>query len=375
MKKIKSGIILCLLGILFSANIVNASDDGYYKVVDEASLEECFKNEITCRLQEDLTITSAKDIKNELVLDLNGHSLIASKELNLKSGLITVHRGGKLIINDSKGTGKISTGKDGNVWAGIQLIKDNDSNEVAELIVNGGTIEGYYYAITGNGNYPNSKITINSGKIEALNKEDSLGIYHPQKGEIIVNGGEIRGGTGIEMRSGTLLVNNGTIEGIAPKFVKMVNKNGSTTNGVGIAVAQHTTKNAINVSILNGNISGQYAFYEWNPHENSKEDLNKIKLNISGGEFTGTAEGVLAVYSENFTEFISGGKFNTKVTEYLTENAQVTSNNKDNDSSVFKETNTNKTQNVWLLLISVIFLGAGAFIFYKKKEIFINIKR
>ena len=181
------------------------------------------------------------------------------------------------------------------------------SEELAELIVESGTIEGYYYGIVGNGKNHNSKITINGGTILGLNEEDSVGIYHPQKGTMVINGGTIKGGTGIEIRSGNLTINNGTIEGVASKFLKMKNSNGSTTNGVGVAVAQHTTKNSITVNINDGNISGQYAFYEWNPQSNSRTDLDKISLSIKGGKFTGVADGVSTVYSEDFKNFISGG--------------------------------------------------------------------
>lgn len=366
MKKNIIFIGVLFLFIICSCFEVKASDDGAFIVSNEALFDECLKSMNLCRLSSDIQVSNAKSVNGDLILDLNGYTISPTSTFQLKGGMIAVNRGGKLTINDSKGTGKITSGSGDHVWSGIQLIRDKSSNGVAELIVNGGTIEGYYHGIVGNGGVHNTKITINGGVIRGLNQEDSIGIYHPQQGELIINNGLIEGGTGIEMRSGNLTMYNGTIKAIASKFVKMVNTNGTTTNGVGISVAQHTTKNPINVVIKDGNVSGQYAFYEWNPHNNAKADLDKIHLQILGGVFTGFATGVKAVYSQDFTNFISGGEFSTDVSEYLTSDASV-SFQTDNDSiSVFQEKEKNKNVGLFLLVLIVIFcLGVGAYFYFK----------
>ena len=366
MKKISFLIVVFVVLMTCSCWVVKASDDGAFIVNSEADLDDCLKSMNFCRLNSDIEVSNAKTVNEDLIIDLNGHILSPNSTFQLKGGIIAVNRGGKLTINDSKGTGKISSGSGDHVWSGVQLIRDKNSSGVAEIIVNGGTIEGYYHGIVGNGGVHNTKVTINGGVIRGLNKEDSIGIYQPQKGETIINGGLIEGGTGIEIRSGDLTINQGTVKGIAQEFVKMVNTNGTTTNGVGVSVAQHTTKNSIDVVIKDGNISGQYAFYEWNPHNNVQEDLDKIHLQISGGVFTGFATGVLAVYSQDFKHFISGGSFSTDVTEYLTNNAQVTSKSLNDSVSVFGEKNKKKN-NIWLIfsLIVLGLIGLGIFWFYK----------
>lgn len=366
-------IILLISCILFKVGVVNASDDGFYEVTDEAALNECLEKENACKLTQNINLTSKKVITKDLILDLNGHSLTADSSLNLKSGLITLNRGSKLTINDYKGTGKISTGEKDNVWAAINLLNDNDSNELAELIVNGGTIEGYYYGITGNGNYNNTKITINNGNIKGLNNDDSAGIYQPQIGELIINNGNISGGTGIEIRAGNLTVNNGSIQGTAKEFIKMVNGSGTTTNGVGIAIAQHTTKNPITVNINDGNISGEYALYEWNPHNNSEEDIKKISLHIYDGNFTGTATGVKAIYSEDFTKFVSGGKFNTQITEYLTDDAKTTSSVIETNTKLNVNENKKSPIAIIISVIAIAFISLGAVYLYNNKYKFKNI--
>lgn len=370
MKKFKLYVLFSMAVLFLGINGVKASDDGFINVTDEASFDECIKTDGLCRITNNLTFTSKKEIDKEVVIDLNGFTIAPADDLKLTSGFIFVNRGGKLTINDSKNTGKVSTGPSGNVWASIQLLKENVGKGLAEVIINGGTIEGYYYGITGNGNYNNSKITINGGTIKGLNEEDSAAIYHPQEGELVINDGIIKGGTGIEIRSGSLVVNKGSIEGIAPKFVKMVNKNGTTTNGVGIAVVQHVTKKPINVVVNGGEIKGQYAFYEWNPHENNKEDLDKIQIHLNGGNYIGLASGVHAVYSEDFKNFISGGKYNTDVSEYLTEDAKLASKTLSGDIVMDVEPSKNVFPKILIGLI--LLMGAvGGIIICQKKNLLV----
>lgn len=353
MKRFKLCIVVLFICMIFNTLDVKASDNGFIQVKDEAALDACLNSQSNCKLVSDIAITNPKEIDHELILDLNGYSIEPSLSLNSHGGMFYINRGGKLTINDTKGNGKISTGSSGNVWAAIQLLKSNDGIGDTELTVNNGTIEGYYYGIVGNGNNHYTKTTINGGTIKGLNPtdDDNLGIYHPQKGEVIINGGTIEGGTGIEMRSGNLTVYNGNIIGNAKTFTKTKNKNGSTTNGVGIAIAQHTTKNDINVAIHNGKISGKYALYEWNPHDNSAEDISKIDLHIYGGEFITLDENGEAVYSQDLTNFISGGKFNSDVSKYTTENAKLT-------SKIIEETPKSTTNN-WAIIFTVILILGG----------------
>lgn len=367
MKKIKI-LIVGFIGFLFSLSFVSASDDGVFSIKDEASFDECLRIASNCKLTSDIKVSSEKVIKKEFVLDLDGHTITPQSTFQLHSGFLYVDRGGKLTINDSKGTGKISSGTSGNVWAAIQLIKEGETGELSELIVNGGTIEGYYYGIVGNGKKHNTKVTINDGTIKCTNTDDCTAIFQPQEGDLIINNGTISGGSGIEIRAGKLTVYDGVIKGLDENFSKMSNRNGTTTEGVGIAVAQHITKKPIHVSIFGGTISGQYAFYEWNSETNSEEDINKIKIKISGGDFTGLASGVKAVYSEDFTNFISGGKFNTNVDEYLTSDANVV-------SKIIDTTNKGKEskKGIWLYFLPILVILSGVVVFFKKEKLFFTL--
>lgn len=318
MKKYILGVIITVLFI--KVDVYASGSDDYFKVVDEASFLECLSKPNACELSSDITLSSRQAISNNVILDLKGHSIMPDDNLALNAGLLVVERGARLTIIDTLGSGKISTGDSGKVWGAIELVGESENVLPAELIINSGTIEGYYYGIVGNGKRHNSKVTINGGVIKTINL-DSVGIYQPQMGKMEINGGTISGGTGIEIRSGDLIINGGTIKGLDNNFGKTANKNGTTTTGVGLSIAQHTTKNDVNVTINNGNFSGIYALYEWNPHHNFPYN---VVVKINNGDFKTNGYGGEAVYSENFTKFINGGKFNSDVSKYLKDYSSAT---------------------------------------------------
>jgi len=312
--------------VLMSALATNVYADEV-NVADETGLLSCVSENNTCKLSSDILISSSIKIKKDIVLDLNGYSITAADTLTKKGvGVFTVIHGGKLTVNDSGEDGKISAGTNSNAYAAVIMTSGEESDETkkATLVVNDGTLEGYYYAVSGNGNpgRSNTDITINGGTLKAVDTEDCLGIYHPQVGTLTINGGEITGTTGIEMRSGELVVTGGTITGTGIPVETNSNGSGSTTTGAGIAVAQHTTDKPIEVSIEGGTIKGYSALYESDPEGIVEANPTDISLSVTGGTFEAINGGKNAVYSEDLTEFISGGKFNTDVTK-LTDGAET----------------------------------------------------
>lgn len=160
------------------------------------------------------------------------------------------------------------------------------------------TSQECWATIQGNGTQHGTKITINGGSV--VNKKD-VAIYHPQYGELAVNGGEIYGETtGIEMRAGLLTVNDGKITGNGDPFTSSPNGNGSTTVGAAVAVSQHSTNLTLNATINGGELNGVRALYEEDMQNDSTEG---ISLNVNGGQFNG------AVESKNVKGFITGGRF------------------------------------------------------------------
>lgn len=280
-------------------------------------------------LQSDITLSEPLVVAGEMTLDLNGHALKASeagltKILNTSDAVVLVRRGAKLTINDSSnGQGSIDYNGTETVSVAVKVTDSNDEsdtniqNQPAELIVNGGTLRGYWYGISGNGTRHNTSITVNGGTIRG---SLGTGIYHPQDGTLTITDGVVTGlNAAVELRSGTLNVSGGTFGSTATEFETTSNGSGTTISGAAIAISQHTTNKAINVTISGGILNGIYALYE-----EDLQDESVTQITVSAGSnavFNGK------VYSENCAEFISGGTFNDpSALAYLSETGNVTIN-------------------------------------------------
>lgn len=258
-----------------------------------------------------------------VTLDLNGFTITLSDKF--PSGfpdayLFGVNNNAKFTLNDTSpdrtGTIDITKERDGERLLGTALaVYPDDVTKPAELIVNGGNILSQSFAIAGNGTCVTEdliSITINDGFFESK----GAAIYHPHNGTMTINGGTFVGeNTAIEIRSGNLLVNNGSFTANASPTNVGENGNGTTSTGSAIAIAQHTTKLPITVIITDGDFNGYSAIYESNPQKNTEEYLKKISIDIEGGTFNATNGGTAVIYSEDKIDFISGGTFNTKPDE------------------------------------------------------------
>ncbi len=181
-----------------------------------------------------------------------------------------------------------------------------------DLNVNG-TVNGCVF-VSGNILEGNSVVdvygTINSTNQDigiALNGYATVNVY---QGATVSARDASGKGTGIEVRSGILNVSGGTITGYGV-YAFDPNPSGTSSTGVGIAVAQHTTQKNISVNVTGGNINGTVAFATANPQQNHDGTLN---VSITGGTFTAAAgENPIAVVSddERITGFVSGGTFSS----------------------------------------------------------------
>ena len=255
-----------------------------------------------------------------VTLDLNGFTITLSDKF--PSGfpdayLFGVNNNAKFTLNDTSpdrtGTIDITKERDGERLLGTALaVYPDDLTKPAELIVNGGNILSQSFAIAGNGTCVTEdliSITINDGFFESK----GAAIYHPHNGDLTINGGEFIGdNTAIEIRAGNLKIQGGSFTAIKTPSDSTQNGNGTTSTGSAIAIAQHTTKLPITVTITDGEFNGYSAIYESNPQKNTEEDLAKISIDIEGGTFNATNGGTAIIYSEDKTDFISGGTFNTE---------------------------------------------------------------
>lgn len=262
----------------------------------------------TIQLTSDIELQTGVDFDDTVTLDLNGHT-IADENWTSGDYLVSVKRGGELTIEDSSTdqTGAITASSSNkNLYAAVKitLTGEDEATTPANLIVNGGTLTGYYYGIAGNGTRHNTNIEINGGKIVGTN---GAGIYHPQDGVLTVTNGEITGeNTAIELRSGKLNISGGSFTATASEYAESQNNSGTTVSGAAIAISQHTTKKNISVNITGGTFNGVYALSETNV-QNADATENVEIVAINGGTFNGK------VKSSDCTKFVSGGSFKEQV--------------------------------------------------------------
>ena len=256
----------------------------------------------TVTLLKNVELTDGVNVDKKITLELNGYTITDSENWAPSESvdyLVAVKRGGDLTIEDSSenksGQIAVTDTDPENIYCAVKLtIKGEDEDgELASLTVNGGTLIGNQYGICGNGTRHNTKLTINGGTIEsratydAENNIDSIAIYQPQDGTLIITGGIIKSNnTAIEIRSGSLTVNEGAvIEGGTGDPELNPNGNGGTTTNTGIAIAQHTTAKAIDVNITGGTITGGAAVYESNPQ--GKDGQSPVTVNVKKAELNG----------------------------------------------------------------------------------------
>lgn len=279
----------------------------------------------------------------KLTIDLNGHTITFEdgKYFSVYMGELTLTGTGVMqentpnyapiiVMHKDKAPAVVTVGKDVTLkgWSGIMINPKNaysNTNKYAPVInvngtligqtdTNGGVGAGLY--VNGENIGENPAIVVNINETAVLNGTGN-GIYGA--GYAIYNTcGTVTGGdTGIELRAGKLNVTGGTITGKGSPTRVEANGNGATTVGAGIAVAQHSTKLPTELTVTGGEINGCTALYQSNPQKNDDAAVDKVRLSVSGGTFNAINGGANAIYSENCTNFVSGGTFNTDPTSYL----------------------------------------------------------
>ncbi len=193
----------------------------------------------------------------------------------------------------------------------------NGAEHSARVEISGGEITGSIFGFAMNGSAAGVDLVMTGGSVVSTG-EGTPAMYLPApKSTTVISGGVVRGDTGIEIRAGELTV-SGDVEVIgAGKLAVNPNGSGATTSGAGIAVAQHATKQPINVVVVDGaKVVGVAAVYESNPQKNEAEAVKQVKISLEGGVFESTnpgADGASVVYSEDCAGFVSGGAFNAEL--------------------------------------------------------------
>lgn len=283
----------------------------------------------TITLLKDTALTSSISIKKNITLDLGGKTLSRNGGMLLDIyGNVTIQNGTVAMTNTTGSGADIWVNKTATLTVEKSATISAPSNSfaiayyedcTAAKVTLKGTLTGDGSGITVNGNIKD-KDSSNQNTSNTLILDGTTinvkghGVYQAGYATTTFteNASTITGSTGIEVRAGNLTVTNSTITGNGT-FQCKAKDNGTTTDGVGIAIAQHTTKLPINVTISGGTISGKYAVYESNPQANDPTSIGQVKLSITGGNFNGS---IAAVYSQDVKDFITGGLFTTDPTAY-----------------------------------------------------------
>ena len=302
----------------------------------------------TVTLLQNAELTGAIAITKSITLDLAGHDVTLSGVSGVAGDVFTVYNGAKFTVT---GTGTIET-TDGDV-----AIRVGTSLSQTQLTIDSGvTVKGKtavliqppslssdpstYTAfvtvkgtLTGGGSGLNiqGQLIRGTAYIDIENGAritGSTGIYAAGHCEITMNGGAVEGETGIEIRSGQLTVNGGSVSATADHLSISPNGSGGTTVGAGIAVAQHTTLQPITVTVNGGTVCGYVGLNIADPQGNDQS--GDIAIEVKGGDFiaTGAGEDSVSVKVQNgydVSGFVSGGNFSDSLmaTGYLNGSLQA----------------------------------------------------
>ena len=230
-----------------------------------------------------------------VTVDLSGTTLNASNltNPNTKDTVVAVRRGATLTLDDSSSdnSGEIDGSTEGSIYSAIKLTEKGESNtgDPAKLVINGGTYNGTYYGITGNGTRQNTDVTINGGEFSGKTVNDSFAIYQPQKGDLTINDGHFEGASAVFVKSGNIVINGGTFNAIGAAKAFVHNNNGADPTGDAIIIESC-------------DYPGGYP-----------------TVRINGGEFYSANAKPVGVYAQSgheaakLTKFIYGGKFNKEL--------------------------------------------------------------
>ena len=213
---------------------------------------------------------------------------------------VTLRGWSGLFIDQHNAHGAQAYGIEATVYGTLESVKDTSGAGGHALYINGTIKET-------TGNVP--KITLNGA---TLTTQLGNGMYLAGYADTTIVDSTITStgedSTGIEIRAGKLTIEgNTTVTASQGEVEVLPNGNGSTSANVALAVAQHTTKLPIELTVTGGTFIGGAALNEMNPQKNNPEDIARVSLKVSGGEFIGI------INSEDFAEFITGGHFSSPV--------------------------------------------------------------
>ena len=226
------------------------------------------------------------------------------------------------------------------------------TNASAELIVKSGTIEVSSYAITGNClRSAGTEVTINGGELIA--EDTGTAIYWPMEGTLEVNGGYIKGGTGIEAKMGTINISgNAEIVGTGDYEETRPSGDGNSEQGSALFIGSQKYGNKEthykNDPGLTVNIKGgTFRSNEGNAIDvyNIEETEQKAEITITDAELEGNLSAIKYYTEEkgtNMNTSVNNGNYSAKkssTTLNVSGNVAPAAVSSDGDTEFYKDVN------------------------------------
>ena len=178
-------------GITFTAGNSTITNG---KIVDERS--KAVSNKVAVYVNGETASLTTTDVEMTAYPSSGGYSYVLRAEAGAS---VTLGDGTSIVASENGDvTGTV-------VGVALFTVKDEVNAATTELMIEDGVrIDTTGYAIAGNGNHHNTSVIINGGDI----KSRATALYHPQYGQLTINGGRIESteGAGIVMCAGELAI-------------------------------------------------------------------------------------------------------------------------------------------------------------------------
>lgn len=303
-----------------ASNVAKIGDKEYATL---AKAVEAAESGATITLLSDVTASTTIPAGKTITLDLNSKTLKAQTQVFDVYGNLTIKNGKVEVTDDAEAaaiwlnkTAKLTIESDAIVSVPTSnfAIAFYSDCTAAELTVKGTLKGGNGLTVNGNIANPGNKVTVDGATIES----EGHGIYQAGVSDIVVKNANITGSTAIEVRAGSMTIESGTFTATAAEYTCNPNGNGTTTEGAALAIAQHTTKKDISVTVNGGTFKGIKALNESNPQNN--DPAPQVDLKVVGGTFNGDVS-----ITDNGNTSITGGTFSDlSALGYLADGAKVT---------------------------------------------------
>ena len=273
----------------FTKTVADADADAYYTTNDGvkygslATAIQEVNGGGTITLQKEVTVNdNAISVDKDVKIDLHGYTITGNdtRVFHVKSGTLTLTGTGTVTSKKATNGSLADTSSvirvgdnDGSPDRKAALVVESNvtikapdtygisvfGNATEETVTIRGAVEatGPAAAVSGNGSYDGTTISLEGAKISAT---CGVAIYHPQGGTMTITKSTVNGG--IEAKSGTIKIENSTIsavEGMDPSHPG--SGNGPSTSGYAIAIVDNAGYGSgAKLTVESGTVNGDVVY-------------------------------------------------------------------------------------------------------------------